>query len=78
MLLRRKIYKKSDFRKGDFILYQYTDDDYVKGEIVELKEKTALIEIAMPTKRSEELNTERFEVEYYDIMPFADAVSPKT
>lgn len=73
MTIHRKIYKKEDFRKGDFILYQYTDDDYIKGEIVALKEKTAIIEIAMPTKKSDELETDQFEVEYYEIVPFASA-----
>ena len=75
MALKRKIYKKEDFRKGDFILYQCTKDDYVKGEIVELKDKTVIIEIAIPTKKTEELETEQFEVEYYEIIPFACAVS---
>ena len=73
MGIHRKIYKKEDFRKGDFILYQYVYNDYIKGEIVELKDKTALIEIALPTKKTEELETERFEVDYSEIVPFAIA-----
>ena len=71
MSLPRKIYKKEDFRKGDFILYRYIGEDYIKAEIVELKSKTALIEIAMPTRKNEELETEQFEVSYYDIVPFS-------
>lgn len=74
MKIKRKIYKRNDFRKGDFILYQYTSTDYIKAEIVELKPKTAIIEIAIPTKKSEELETEQFEVEYYDIVPLADVL----
>lgn len=73
----RKFYKKEDFRKGDFILYQYMSNEYVKGEIVELKNKSAIIEIAMPSKKMDEIETEQFEVNYCDIIPFADAIKFK-
>lgn len=72
-MAQRKFYKKSDFKKGDFILYQYMKNEYIKGEIVELRDQKALIEIAIPTKKISELKTEQFEVDYFDLIPFAKA-----
>ena len=75
MKLKKKVYKKSDFKRGDFILYRYMPDGYIKGEIVEIKDKKALIEVAIPTKKSEALETEQFEVDYYDLIPFSTVFS---
>lgn len=68
---RNRVYHKSDFDRGDFILFEYAPDSYIKGEIIELNEDTAIIEVALPTRKSEELDLDTFEVEYSDIIPIA-------
>ena len=64
------VYNKEDFNKGDFILFKYLDDDYIRGEVVETKDNTAIIEIALSGKKSEDIKTEIFEVKYDEIIPF--------
>ena len=73
VILRKNtdLYTKKDFRKGDFILFKYLDDEYIRGEIVELKDKSAIIEIALSGKKTEEIKTETFEVSYNEIIPFS-------
>jgi len=68
----RKFYKKSDFKKGDFIVYEYEEEEYLKGLILELRPETVLIEVALPCKKNTKLQVETFEVEYDEIIPFSD------
>lgn len=55
---------KDNFKVGDFVFYQFLAKDYVKGKILELKDKVALIEIGFCTKKSEDVKTETMDVEY--------------
>ena len=71
MIQNPKSYQRSDFDKGDFILFEYAPDSYIKGEIIELKEDTAIIEVALPTRKNEALELDTFEVDYFDIIPMA-------
>lgn len=68
----RKFYKNTDFKKGDFIVYEYEEGEYLKGLILELKKDKALIEVALPCKKNTKLQIEKFEVEYDEIIPFSD------
>ena len=75
MLKNPRTYKRSDFERGDFILIEYATDCFIKGEILELGQKTAKIEVALPTKKSEPLDIDVFDVDYHDIIPIAAVLS---
>lgn len=68
----RKFYNRGDFKKGDFIVYEYDENEYLKGLILELKRDTVIIEVALPCKKNTKLQIEQFEVEYDEIIPFSD------
>lgn len=72
---KKRLYQKEDFEKGDFILFRYTPDAFAKGEIVKLNEHTAIIEIALPMKKNDPIETEQFEVEYIDLVPISAIIS---
>lgn len=64
------VYKKSDFKVGDMILYPYVEDETLRGRILRMKEDTAEIEVCFPGKKNEDLNLDTLTVKYNEIIPF--------
>ena len=62
---------KCNFAIGDMIIYHYLKTEIIRGRILELKKDTAIIEIGICNKKSEEVVIEKSEVSYEFLYPMS-------